>query len=456
MSSITKLCCFNKTFLFVVLLLLGFVATFGASSVPNTNNGITEEDATTTTTTTAETILFPNNNNKDNDGYEWPSLYDEADDMLDNSMLMYPVAQLRKLARTDPTKFDDPEAVLKEPITASEILVLLEENSQLIDETLGEEKSNVVEDAIEAIVQRQKKGKNHTLSKATLLQFGDDNAQEELVYAIGIDRTKKRITVCFRGSTTKQDFIQDAKVWLTETENPYYSYQKGQPKNFGLHTGFYDYLFYEDEKEEKRDDGTIKSKYEIILDQVVNVAKEYPGYKLYVTGHSLGAALSSLFAFQASARDDIPKPVTCVSIASPYVGDGRFRKAFQFAESLGRIRYLRIANKRDIVTLVPFLSLKFRAYKHLGVELKLYKEKPSLLAYTKFGARYLMNAVKRTWSNSLLNNLTYRYLNNHGCKEYNERLDNAKSQLEGVYLNDLYNDPKMVGLLSKAAAKKEL
>jgi len=433
----------NKILLFAVIL-LGFVASFSASNVP-TSPTLKEESGS-------------NNNNPiifAEDGYEWPTLYDEADDMLDVAMSIYPFAQLRKLAKNNPTKFDDPAAVLKEPITAAEILAVLGENIDFIKESVGEDTSDAIEDATAAIVQRQR-DPSRKASKATLLQFGDDNNQEELVYAIAVDRAMKRITVIFRGSVTKQDFIHDAQIWLTDTDNPYFKEGKGQSKNIGIHSGFYDYLFYDDEAEEKRDDGSIKCKYEIILDQVVKVFKEYPGYKLYVTGHSLGAALSSLFAFEASARDDIPNPVTCVSIASPYVGDERFHKAFQFAESMGRIRYLRVANKKDIVAILPFLSLRLRAYKHCGIELKLHKGKTrASLRYTKYGARYLLNTVKRVWGNSLLSNLTYKYLTNHGCSEYDDRLEKARPELEGLYLNDLYHDQKVVGLLPKANQKKK-
>lgn len=68
------------------------------------------------------------------------------------------------------------------------------------------------------------------------------------------------------------------------------------------------------------------------LKQVVNEPK-YTGYKIYVTGHSLGGALSSLCAFQIAAEaakegSNIPTPINNISIASPYIGDECFRKSF--------------------------------------------------------------------------------------------------------------------------------
>eukprot|EP00548_Thalassiothrix_antarctica_P004539 CAMPEP_0194137896 /NCGR_PEP_ID=MMETSP0152-20130528/7731_1 /TAXON_ID=1049557 /ORGANISM="Thalassiothrix antarctica, Strain L6-D1" /LENGTH=76 /DNA_ID=CAMNT_0038835097 /DNA_START=50 /DNA_END=277 /DNA_ORIENTATION=- len=66
-------------------------------------------------------------------------------------------------------------------------------------------------------------------------------------------------------------------------------------------------------------------KYDVIMKECKILLEENPGYKLYVTGHSLGAALSSIFAFYAACDEDIPKPVTCINFASPRVGNKSFQ-----------------------------------------------------------------------------------------------------------------------------------
>lgn len=80
-----------------------------------------------------------------------------------------------------------------------------------------------------------------------------------------------------------------------------------------------------------------------------------------MTGHSLGAALATLFAFQVAAEDDdkIPKPVSLFSIAGPYVGDDSFAKAFSLLESLGKLRCCRLVNHKDLVTIMPKFSFKW-------------------------------------------------------------------------------------------------
>lgn len=385
-----------------------------------------------------------------NDGYEWPTVYEEADDMLDASLLMYPMAELRKMARHTPEKFSDPAAILKEPSTATEIEAILSQNMGVLKASFGEESSDIIDDALDAIIERQRSARKtaHRAPTAILAEFNDDNSHAELVYAIGVDNAMKRVTLSFRGSVTKTDFLTDAQIWMEDVPNPMAELDKKQPKKIGIHNGFRDYLFYETTTGETRQDSNeVKTKYEIILDQVVRLLNKHPGYKLYVTGHSLGAALSSLFAFMAaSTREDIPKPVTCVSIASPYVGDGRWRKAFQFAEMQGKIRYLRVANSKDVVTLMPFLSLRLRLYKHVGVSLKLYQNK-HVLSYPKVGMLFALNKLRRVWTNSLFANPSLIYLKNHGCKEYNARLDQAMAHLDSIYLNDIYADTSTTGNL---------
>jgi predicted lipase len=74
-----------------------------------------------------------------------------------------------------------------------------------------------------------------------------------------------------------------------------------------------------------------QDKCKAILTQVASFFEQHPGYRLYVTGHSLGAALATLFTVEAvvSKDFDIPTPVTCINVASPKCGNATFKKAFE-------------------------------------------------------------------------------------------------------------------------------
>jgi hypothetical protein len=196
-----------------------------------------------------------------------------------------------------------------------------------------------------------------------------------------------------------------------------------------------------------------------------------PQYSLYTTGHSLGGALSTLFAFEAAADDRILKPVTCINIASPKVGNLAFRRAFQvrsynYSEVLmqgsillltiyplhlvfqnleckKRIRCLRIANHKDLVTLLPdrgSFSLVYIAccqqsvYRHVGTELKLYVNGTCETACPSEGdggcgifLRDLKKQVGHSFAivGTLVLCCYYRddFLKYHSCKEYMSRLE---------------------------------
>lgn len=143
--------------------------------------------------------------------------------------------------------------------------------------------------------------------------------------------------------------------------NPVRDGDKGHiHEKIGIHQGFYDYLL------RPRSKGG-RNKFEEIIAHVKSLFLEVPErqkeYKLYVTGHSLGGALTTLFSLYAAASLEepsnvIPKPVCCFSVASPRVGDYAFQHAFSRLEELGLVRHLRIANDRDPVTVMPTASGK--------------------------------------------------------------------------------------------------
>jgi len=295
-------------------------------------------------------------------------------------------------------------------------------------------------------------GKN-ARSREIIYIDDSEGDESEVVYSISIDKKRKRIILCFRGTTTSADMMQDTRVNLTACKLP------NVEKEVSLHTGFYGYLFNKDRHVNNVGGITGEAnKYEAILYKIKPLFKANPTFKLYVTGHSLGASLSSLFAFIASQNPEVPKPVTCVSIASTYVGDSSWRDAFQVAERAGKIRYLRISNSVDVIPHGPPFDLRLNLYKHVGLNLRLHKEliywnwSPTWSLHFPTGG--VMNEVGNAFRNCFVTNiaaLPSSILKMHGCTEYDRRMNFCQDELKKLSINEIYE-----GYFKKQSGSKEL
>lgn len=142
-----------------------------------------------------------------------------------------------------------------------------------------------------------------------------------------------------------------------------FSNDSSLPDEVYIHEGFYEYLH--------RKDGTDDGIFETLLP----ILQRNEGYSLYVTGHSLGGALASLFALSAACREDIPKPVRCITHAQPLVGDVRLLQSVRKLEESNHLLLLRTRNGEDGVPAVPAFSTKPNfTYCHIGMELKMYDD----------------------------------------------------------------------------------
>eukprot|EP00531_Pseudo-nitzschia_arenysensis_P001308 CAMPEP_0116132440 /NCGR_PEP_ID=MMETSP0329-20121206/9547_1 /TAXON_ID=697910 /ORGANISM="Pseudo-nitzschia arenysensis, Strain B593" /LENGTH=553 /DNA_ID=CAMNT_0003626951 /DNA_START=108 /DNA_END=1769 /DNA_ORIENTATION=- len=277
----------------------------------------------------------------------------------------------------------------------------------------------------------------------------------ELLWAIVVCEKTKKVTVVFRGSVNTQDWIKNLTNHMVPCQFPGFTTAEtaNDPKEtFGnIHKGFYQYLF---GKTKKGSNGSTKSKGE----EIIGILKaeifdepEYADYSLEVTGHSLGGALSTLFAMRCAALDDFPgKTITNISFASPYVGDEEFRQAFVDLERNRKIRHLRIANDQDMVPLLPPFSFDLppKQFKHVGMNIRLYEGGD--LAAPKYRRFYpkkdaFVNNVRNTLSQSLTMGLSVGIIEKHLCPEYCQRLESAKEDLEKLTLDQLYSNKEITG-----------
>jgi putative lipase involved disintegration of autophagic bodies len=172
-------------------------------------------------------------------------------------------------------------------------------------------------------------------------EFDDKHQKHEMVYGVTKDDINKRITLAFRG--TENELAMQSN-WATNLSTlkkralvP--EVVKDVVSGMWVHAGFLNYVF--DPTKDETDHSEFR-KYDEIVEDVKHLLKQKPDYKLYVTGHSLGAALSTLVSFYLACDPEIPKPVTCISFASPRLGDHDFLKATRWLEEQKMLRVLRV------------------------------------------------------------------------------------------------------------------
>lgn len=378
---------------------------YGLSSVaPDGDNGLdgvkaTADDVTHASSSTTSIVRLVEDDRSDNVAAELlpppippprPALHREAMELLTGALLIYTFSDLREIARRGELPHTA-LADLEPPIALERVLAAIQANKkQLLQTDMDHQGIEERLSTLYALKQDEACRMNdtsRTKRRAVLTHFHDMNSGSEMVHGIVVNHEAQRVTVIFRGSVTQQDFITDARVHQKVVDNPVTDLSMDKSgvaaamsETINVHTGFYEYLFH-------TNDVLGQTRLVRILDNVLELLVANPTYRVYLTGHSLGGALATLCGFYAACRDALVQngPVTVVSIASPLVGNLDFRTAFQTLEKSQRLQHLRIANKEDMVTLLPFAAPKAtllspvlaaalgagNLYKHVGIRLKL-------------------------------------------------------------------------------------
>mmetsp|Transcript_20172 Transcript_20172/g.19422 ORF Transcript_20172/g.19422 Transcript_20172/m.19422 type:complete len:409 (-) Transcript_20172:227-1453(-) len=265
------------------------------------------------------------------------------------------------------------------------------------------------------------------LKESFLSHYDDNFADTSVVYGITVSREKRRITVVFRGSTTEVDWLANFDLFLTEAKTPSILTEKlgfDENKKIYVHGGWYKYLI-------SGKDKVGNYKYDDILKDITDLytKQECSGYDLYITGHSLGGALSTLLSFKLAGSSKMDahldgRPIYNISFASPMVGDETFKEAFECLEKAGRIRHFRVSNHQDLVCALP---LRFY-YSHVGVNLHLNPDVDGKCVVSYIGNRSL-------FGNPFSNPAT-----RHSLDDYYERKSKTKDVLNSKSIRIFYQD----------------
>ncbi|KAK7374461.1 hypothetical protein VNO80_07891 [Phaseolus coccineus] len=160
---------------------------------------------------------------------------------------------------------------------------------------------------------------------------------------------RRDIVVAYRGTTTCLEWLENFRAALTnlhiscKTKRAFENSEVMEGSGAMVESGFlslYTSSF----------SANTSSLQEMVKREISRILQIYSGEQLSltVTGHSLGAALSTLTAYDM--KTVFPRlPVTVISFGGPRVGDRRFRRQLERQGT----KVLRIVNSDDVITKVP-------------------------------------------------------------------------------------------------------
>jgi len=375
-------------------------------------------------------------------------LFDEANVLLVASQLVYSLATLVQGVRDGTVKAEFPDGFIekyknnrldlrgtngKNGLSSSQVIKIIRDNQAVVDELLKKKQQPFVKNIFPVLEAAEAELPGDGIFLET---FSSLTSDVQCVYGVVKNLDKKCIYIVFRGSQTLTDWLYNISAQLTELQTPNLikDRMKGPAQeHVKVHRGFYEYLF-----DNKAASG--KQRYDLIEDDIKDFAKE--GYKIYVSGHSLGAALATMVAFRlaGSKTDWITKPIRCITYASPFVGASDFQTAFTELEKMGLVKYLRITNENDPVPTIPFYSLGWRKslYKHVGINLRL-EGKTYLFSHPWEGGwfwRALRNSIFKPF---------WRIMTYHMLPYYDNLLEMHRDEFSRKTIDELYYDEKLVG-----------
>jgi len=163
---------------------------------------------------------------------------------------------------------------------------------------------------------------------------------ETMVVTSSSEDSTGYIAVLFAGTDEKRDVLIDANINLVpfgNTTNPI-------DEDILVHSGFNKALFFND----------LPWK---ILDTLISLRKQFPSYKLYISGHSLGAAISQLFSFFLPYY--LPEEhIINLSYGCPKVGGEEWMRRFNNITQIASWRYV---HNKDVVARAWFGPRFFHA-----------------------------------------------------------------------------------------------
>ncbi|MEO0987058.1 MAG: lipase family protein [Cyanobacteria bacterium J06639_14] len=160
-----------------------------------------------------------------------------------------------------------------------------------------------------------------------------------------VEGDKTEVFVVFRGTRSGTEWLHN----LTPNREPFLDNRESSPniqesQLIEVRTGFLNIYENRTENKESASSESIK---DAIIKTFSEISQESPNADVFVTGHSLGAALATIAVRQIRTLKEFQQP-QLYTFASPRVGNTNF------ANSLRDLDHCyRVANTADIVTAIP-------------------------------------------------------------------------------------------------------
>jgi len=186
-------------------------------------------------------------------------------------------------------------------------------------------------------VYEEQKNIDFKAQRLKLIKWIEDKKSDTQGFVATKDNT---IYIVWRGSSSKKDFQNDASVDKVSFV------EKGEKVHIGFKTCW---------------DAVKDETYKALDIALKNLGQEHSIDNIVVCGHSLGAAISTLCAYEIYSIYKSSK-IICCTIGSPRVGNKVFKQNFDKSP----IESLRIVHNLDVVTRAPSIG-----YAHVNTELRI-------------------------------------------------------------------------------------
>jgi len=179
------------------------------------------------------------------------------------------------------------------------------------------------------------------------------NSEDTDVFVVSSGE-KKYVAIAFRGSKSMEDWTNNIKISKVKFGSNVYQPADDMPNNAKVHRGFNQALFAD----------SLPERVKTVVSYVLSMN---PGYRVLVTGHSLGGSVGTLFGTYL-ALENSNVPIQVLNFGCPKIGNQTFKNWVE--SSIPNLSIWRFVYNDDVI---PNLMPERWNYYHVGFYIHLDK-----------------------------------------------------------------------------------